>query len=341
MKTIVILIILSFLIRAHVCELQLGSTVNVFTRYGYLSWSMRVLPETISNVFLEPTKSIYNHKIEKQDAPKPLITLDLSFCETVEQLFQSYFKNYRIEGLQGDGIWKGFAGQWEENKKLAALKLGINETYLNQHYSFVFVRINRSTQRPHSIPDDFNFKDDLKKDVVGFLNGISVGNSSNVLEFIRTYGSHYIHSYTLGDSIYQVYVLKRRKLRVLRNIYKTNRNVDYRKYFSPWYVEHIGAIRKASSSVNSNIETWINKKWMQRFHIMKYPSIFKLSSQLNVESRMKDRKRAQSIEHILFSEEVLVQLELKSLSGIMPNVASKIHFREVLHNQMSLWEENQ
>lgn len=315
-------------------ELKVGSSVNIFSRYGYLASSMRVLPETTPGAaFTEPTKSIYNHRILTKDTTKT-ITMDMSFCETVEQLYQTYFKNYDIEGFKGNGVWRGFAGQWEGNRKLAASQLGINETYLDdQHVSFVFVRISRTTQR-HSIPDDFNFKKDLNKNVVGLLDEIK--SPADVMKFIKAYGSHYIHSYTLGDAVFQTYVFKKRKFRLLRNVYKTRKNVDHRKYFSPWYAEHIGVIRKGSASV----EHWMNKKMVQQFYIMKFPSIFRLSNLLNVESFRRDRRRANHIESMVFTEDTLIQLELKTLERVMSNVASKIWFREVLHNLIRLWEEN-
>lgn len=322
MRGVVVLTILIQTISIVFSELKLGSTVNIFTRYGYLAWSMRVLPETTTgSAFTEPTKTIYNHKILTKDTSDVTsITLDLSFCETVEQLYQTYFNNYHIEGLSGDGVWKGFAGQWENNRALAATKLGINETYLDQSVSFVFVRISRTTQR-HSIPDGFNFKRDLLENVVVFLNEIK--NPNDILHFIRTYGSHYIHSFDLGDSVFQVYVFKKRKFKLLRNIYKTKKNVDHRKYFSPWYAEHIGIIRKSSGS--SSVENWMNRNMMQPFYIMKFPSIFQLS---------KDN------EHKIFTEDILIQLELKALDTVMSKVASRNWFREVLHNHIRLWEEN-
>lgn len=334
MRETVVVIIVVFTLDIVTCaNLELGRTVNIFTRYGYLAYSMQ------GHDFIEPTKSIYNHRINTKDTNEGFpITLDISFCETVDQLYETYYKNYKIEELEG---WKGFAGQWEHNWKLSASKLGINETYLDQnqqrHYSFVFTRITRTTQR-NSIPDGFNFKDDLDGNVRGLLNEISLGNPNNVPKFIRTYGSHYIHSYSLGDSIFQVFVFKKRKFKLLRNIYKTKKNVDYRKYFSPWYAEHIGVIRKASGS--STIEDWMNKKMMQQFYIMRFPSIFQISSRLNVESFRMERRRANSIENMIFADEVLIQLELKSLEKVMTSFVSRIWFREVLHNQLNLWEEN-
>lgn len=318
-------------------ELQLGSTVNIFTRYGFLAWSMRVLPDTTTgSAFTEPTKTIYNHRIQAKDIIDNVsITMDMSFCETVEQLYQTYFKNYHIEGFTGGGVWRGFVGQWENNRMLSATKLGINETYLDQNVSFVFVRITRTTQR-HSIPDGFNFKTDLNGNVVAFLNDIK--NTSDVMEFIRTYGTHYIHSYVLGDSVFQVFVFRKRKFTLLRNIYKTKKNVEHRRYFSPWYAEHIGLIRKASGGLK--VEDWMNKKIVQPFYIMRFPSIFELSKKLNVESFKKDRRRANYVQNMVFTEDILIQLDLRTLDTVMSDVAMGVSFREELNNRIKLWEMN-
>lgn len=335
MKGAVLTILLQIIISIF-GELQLGSTVNIFTRYGFLAWSMRVLPDTTDgSAFTEPTKTIYNHKIFIKDTVDATsITMDMSFCDTVEQLYQTYFKNYHIEGFTEGGVWRGFAGQWENNRMLSATKLGINETYLDQNVSFVFVRITRTTQK-HSIPDGFNFKTDLNGNFVAFLNDVK--NTTDVMEFIRTYGTHYIHSYVLGDSVFQVFVFKKRKFTLLRNIYKTKKNVDPRRYFSPWYAEHIGKIRKASGS--SRDEDWMNMKMVQTFYIMRFTSIFELSKKLNVESFREDRQRAIDVENMVFKEDILIQLELRTLDSVMSDVI-RDSFKEVLNNQIKLWQVN-
>lgn len=36
------------------------------------------------------------------------------------------------------------------------------------------------------------------------VDNVQVGNAASVIEFVRNFGSHYIASYTTGNSLYQV-----------------------------------------------------------------------------------------------------------------------------------------
>lgn len=50
------------------------------------------------------------------------------------------------------------------------------------------------------LPEDILIEDAVKKQI----DDIKVGDSSSVVEFIRSFGSHYITSFITGNSLYQV-----------------------------------------------------------------------------------------------------------------------------------------
>ena len=82
---------------------RLGGAVNVFSRYGYLSISMRVVPRNDSDtwIFREPTLDVFRNP---QPAPpkqgKAAVVFDgdfhMEFCDNVRQLLQVLLKRVRV-----------------------------------------------------------------------------------------------------------------------------------------------------------------------------------------------------------------------------------------------------
>jgi torso-like protein len=96
--TQILLLLIIFAVRFHFSFQQkprLGGAVNVFSRYGYLSISMRVVPRNDSDtwIFREPTLDVFHNP---QTAPikesKATVVFDgdfhMEFCDNVRQLLQ-------------------------------------------------------------------------------------------------------------------------------------------------------------------------------------------------------------------------------------------------------------
>lgn len=212
--------------------LKVGRAINIFSRYGYLSLSMKVVPRNDSNphwIFREPTVDIFKNidgfiidrknlitGANQRNAIKKSVLFDgdfhLEFCDNLRQLLQAYFRDFTIERLQKP--WRAFSGSW--TPEFIAKNLGINSSYVQSvssiggvngvdndgEHCFVLVRVSRfrSSYKLNPLPPNIEIADKVQEE----MDSIRVGDSSTVEDFIRKFGSHYITSYVTGNSLYQV-----------------------------------------------------------------------------------------------------------------------------------------
>lgn len=54
----------------------------------------------------------------------------MEFCDNKQQLFQAYFREFQIEGMNSP--WKAFTDGW--HAEITAKKLGINSSYIVGDY---------------------------------------------------------------------------------------------------------------------------------------------------------------------------------------------------------------
>lgn len=160
----------------------------------------------------------------------------MEFCDNRKQLFQAYFRDFTIERL--DNPWQAFTGGWHLEVSLkkmircfrftnyvnvwhltlsinmlikltifsiqvAARKLGINSSFIKGDFCYVLVRVSRFREtgrltRP--IPPNQL----LYEDVSARIRNISIGDTTSTVQFMNSFGTHYIDSYVTGNSLYQV-----------------------------------------------------------------------------------------------------------------------------------------
>ncbi|KAK6626001.1 hypothetical protein RUM43_006305 [Polyplax serrata] len=205
------LIVLVIVLGGHVnasSELRLGGAINLFSRYGYLSISMRVVPRNDSDskwLYREPTIDIFKDLSTlvltpaSQDRVKVFEgDFHMEFCDNLRQLLQAYFRGFNFERL--DRPWRAFSGSWSRSGM--AKHLGINSSYITGHYCYVLVRVarHRESGRMQPVGDDI----ELDEEVARGTNDVIPGDEASVSHFIKSFGSHYIVSYTTGNSLYQV-----------------------------------------------------------------------------------------------------------------------------------------
>lgn len=123
----------------------------------------------------------------------------MEFCDDVAQLLEAYFREFRIEHMKEP--WKAFAASW--SNEAIAKNFGLNITYISDDYCYVLVRISRNKESK-KLSDDA--ASNLKPlDHINYSsNEVEDGDLPSVGNFVKKYGSHYIISYTTGDSLYQV-----------------------------------------------------------------------------------------------------------------------------------------
>ena len=102
-------------------ELRLGGAINLFSRYGYLSISMRVVPRNDTDskwLYREPTIDIFKDlsslvltPSNNPQSPKKVFEGDfhMEFCDNLRQLLQAYFRGFNFERL--DRPWRAFSGE--------------------------------------------------------------------------------------------------------------------------------------------------------------------------------------------------------------------------------------
>jgi hypothetical protein len=84
---------------------------------------------------------------------------------------------------------------------------GINVTYVTGDHSYVLIRVARhrtmakiGDDATELTPDQITLHDVVAKQA----NLVDPGDTSSVIEFVKSFGSHYISSYVTGNSLYQV-----------------------------------------------------------------------------------------------------------------------------------------
>ncbi|XP_017875212.1 torso-like protein [Ceratina calcarata] len=313
---------------------RLGGAVNIFSRYGYLSISMRVVPrnDTDTWIFREPTLDVFRN-------PDPVVIrsrqqtavfdgeFHMEFCDNVRQLLQAYFRDFAFERLERP--WRAFTASW--SKAAIARHLGINSSFITGDYCYVLVRVARfrENQKLAGTADTMI----LDESVLRETENITVGDTASVVRFIKHFGSHYIAAYVTGNSLYQVFVYSPQAYLRIKERLKTRgvaslSNLELSNYFSPWYAEHMGSIQSASG--NRTVETWAVERLRNQYYIFSYASLLKLHG---------DAMLLKQLDGLLVNE-ALLQLQLRTLAPIFKDPLRRDWFLEVIDNYFKLWEVN-
>lgn len=123
----------------------------------------------------------------------------MEFCDNKQQLFQAYFREFKIEAMASP--YKAFQAGW--HAEITAKKLGINSSYIIGDYSYVLVRVSRFRESA-KLKKPISPNQPIDTGALEKIKNITVGDTVSVLQFIEKYGSHYISSYVTGNSLYQV-----------------------------------------------------------------------------------------------------------------------------------------
>lgn len=317
-------------------QIKLGRSINIFIRFGYLSISMNVISfnDSTSWIFKEPTRKIMKDTVSLRDDLKLKNNgvfqgdFHMEFCDNKQQLFQAYFRDFYIEPL--DQSWKAFTNGW--HTEVAAKKLGIQTSFLSDEYSYVLIRVSKFLDVARFIPV-IPANQLLEDQYQHLLSNITFDSTSSAIQFMNKIGTHYIHGYTTGNAIYQVFVFSKVKYRHLKEKLKRGgtqglSNVDLHNYFAPWYSEHIGRIRCASG--NNTVEQWASSKLRLSYYLFTYVSLLKLQ---------RNRSLLRGLDAILHNE-ALLQLDLRSVHVLLKDPVQRSNFLEILNNYLKLWETN-
>ncbi|XP_055314795.1 torso-like protein isoform X2 [Sitodiplosis mosellana] len=317
-------------------RLRVGKTINVFVRYGYLGISMKVISynDTERWLFKEPTYNVFrgiDQLVEATEENQPGTfhgDFHMEFCDNKKQLFQAYFRDFTIERLEYP--WQAFTGGWQP--EVAARKLGINSSFIKGDYCYVLVRVSRfreTARLAKPIPPNQM----LHEDVSERIQNMTPGNSTETIQFMASFGTHYINSYVTGNSLYQVFVYSKQNYQHIKDRLKTRgvaalSRLDLYNYFAPWYAEHLGQIRAASG--NGTVEAWAHRKLRLSYYIFTYVSLLKLHGNGNLLRQLDN----------LLGNEAILSLDLKALTTLFKEPKKREWFQEIIDNYLKLWEIN-
>jgi len=169
-----------------------------------------------------------------------------------------------------DKPWEAFTGGWFPDN--AARKLGINTSFIQGDYSYVLVRVVRFRETGR-LNTEIPVHQPLEQDVRSRVNQLQIGNMTSVVRFMEEVGTHYVNSYTTGNSLYQVFVYSRKNYSMIKERIKSKglnglSKLDLYNYFAPWFAAHLGQIRSASA--NATVERWANRKLQYEYYVVKF-----------------------------------------------------------------------
>ncbi|XP_011299841.1 torso-like protein isoform X2 [Fopius arisanus] len=314
---------------------RLGGAINVFSRYGYLSISMRVVPRNESDrwIFREPTLDVFQNPPSQPLRPRgksPTVfegDFHMEFCDNLRQLLQAYFRDFSFERL--DRPWRAFTASW--STAAIARNFGINSSFITGDHCYVLVRVARfrDTQKLTISPENLILDETVAKET----DNVAINDTVSVIKFIKNFGSHYISSFVTGNSLYQVFVYTPSVYQLIKERLKTRgvaelSSLELRNYFSPWYAKHIGAIQSASG--NKSVEAWAIDRLRVQYYVFTYPSLLKLHGDASLLRQLDG----------LLDNEALLQLELRTLAPLFKDSERRHWFLEAIDNYFKLWEVN-
>ncbi|XP_014215415.1 torso-like protein [Copidosoma floridanum] len=315
---------------------KLGGSVNVFSRYGYLAVSMRVVPRNDSDtwIFREPSLDVFrNVAPAPPKARRDDVLFDgdyhLEFCDNVRQLLQAYFRDFTFEHLERP--WRAFTGSW--SRAMIAKHLGISASFVTGDHCYVLVRVSRfrDVKRLNTGPGSEYLH--LDEDVAREAENVTIGDTASVIRFIKNFGSHYISSYVTGNSLYQVFVYSPQTYLQIKRQLKSRgvaelSSIELNNFFSPWNAEHMGAILSASG--NRTVEYWAAERLRVHLYIFTYASLLKLHGNGELLAQLDS----------LLGDEALLQLQLRTLTPLFQDPKRRQWFLNVIDNYFKLWEVN-
>ncbi|XP_071447571.1 torso-like protein [Hetaerina americana] len=304
-----------------------GESLNIFSRYGYLREDFHVLPTNSSEpwVVRMATRSPLRDEPTRNDSLNHGGDIEFQFCYGPNQLLLAYFRHFSIDGIPR--IWNSFLIGWDRDA--FAKWMGIKKHFLSNAYSYVLVRIIRR-KRTGSLPLAEDEGPSLTESAAEDAARITVGDEASVLRFFDKHGTHYVGNYTTGGLMYQVYAYSRRKYpKIVSELQEKTVN-KWAKYFdfvfSPWFADHSGDIMVASG--NSTIKQWMHRNLNASFFIYAHQSL------LNV---YRNKSLMQELSTLL-GDDVIVELDLKTLLPAIKDAEKRSWVEEILMNRLALWD---
>ncbi|CAL8109946.1 unnamed protein product [Orchesella dallaii] len=338
-------------------SVPIGGVIQLFSRYGYLNLSIRVISKTgnitttsrnssetqnSSWIFMEPINNVIEPttvRIEEssistlENDPLPFHNLfHIDLCEDPGELLEAYFKNFSIEGL--DTPWKAFGGGWR--LKTVARYFGIDAKYINGDYRYVLVKVLLVRGSGEVIPlDNVTIAEHYRPNFLRYIPD----NDLSSYEFFRVVGTHYVHAYIIGNAVYQVFVYDQNGfMSVKRKLLLDGIGQDSSPEFmeelpeslTTW-VLHMGKVLVLDSSPPI-VDAIRNALKVNRAYGSPVTNLFKLHN---------NPELVNQIQRLLANESnAVLGIDLRGIQFLFKDPYQRNGFEKSLKHQAQLWEIN-
>lgn len=318
-------------------SLPVGGSVDLYYRYGFFSLSVRVIPRDDPGAWLirEPTTGIFDpNTVQTMVQPGPNSfakqPFEISLCDDIEELKEAYFRNFKAEGIAQPH--KLYTGSWRTTTM--AKNLGVSVDVLDGDSAFVLVKLVKTSGSVGMVGDLR-----LKANAAGAAAKVRAGDVDSVLDFVQTYGSHYIQSVSVGDAIYQVLALTKENMSALKSavggrksLTVTDYNNLWESYLAPWKIRETGNVRVVSGDVA--LSRFVERELRISAQFGSYPAL--------VNSLMENPEKAKMLDQLGRDTEAVVGINFASLKTHVGNgdVQIRQFYDEIVDNNSALWEAN-
>jgi len=317
--------------------LPVGGSVDLYYRYGFFSLSVRVIPRDDPGAWLirEPTTGIFEPStVQTRVQPGPNSfakqPFEISLCDDIEELKEAYFRNFKAEGIAQPH--KLYTGSWRT--ATMAKNLGVSVDVLDGDSAFVLIKLVK-TSGTVAMAGDLR----LRANAAGAAAKVRAGDADSVLDFVQTYGSHYIQSVTVGDAIYQVLALTKESMAAVKSAVGGRRSLtvnDYNNlwesYLAPWKVRETGNVRVVSG--DEALTRFVDTELRINAQFGSYPTL--------INALMENPEKAKMLDQLGRDTQAIVSINFASLKTYVGNGDIQIRefYDEIVDNNSALWEAN-
>jgi len=318
--------------------IPVGGSVDLYYRYGFFSLSVRVIPRDDAGSWLirEPTTGIFDEStVQTMVRPGPNSfaqqPFEISLCDDLSELKEAYFRSFRAEGIAQPH--KLYTGSWRATT--TAKNLGLSGDSLDGDSAFVLVKLVKTSGTLDTVGDLR-----LKASAAGAAAKVRAGDADSVLDFVQTYGSHYIQSVSVGDAIYQVIALTKPAMEDLKSVVGGRKSLTvseysnlWEEYLAPWKVRETGDVRVVSG--DRALTNFADKELRINAAFGSYPSL--------INSLMESPDKVRTLESLSANAaDAVVGVNFASLKNLVGNgdVQIRQFYDEIIDNNSALWEAN-
>ncbi|XP_046970756.1 torso-like protein [Vanessa cardui] len=315
-------------------SLNIGNAIDVFANYGDLSQVTQVVSANYeegdnvveTELFHEKNIRVFENVTSKETPGDPGIDMNILLCESFEDLLAKYFQNFKIEGTEIP--WKAFLGDWIKDEIMRTF--GMEFDLERDNCCYVLVKLSKVHK---TVKMDFDSNIRSKEYVRREINSLNASDSTAVRRFMKSYGTHYIDSFVTGNFIYQVFKYKRPGYNLLKAYIKVREQRksnfgNLRFYFSSYFLKQVGEIRIASG--NKRIERWARNNLLDSQYLYSRPSLLRVHYNPILAYKLNE----------MLDNEALLGLNLKILGPLFKDRYKREKYREIVENDMKLWEVN-